>query len=90
MLLRTAETQREFLQPVHAALVEEVSAALRSHFNDPARARLISNETDSVRALARIATAYWVSDALFDPVSTCRKVLPELRAILDGKQPWLD
>lgn len=88
-LLRAADTQREFLQPSHAALLEEVSAALRPHFRDAGRAVQIAAETDSVRTLVRILTAYWTSDALFAPVICVRQVLPELRAILDGKRPWL-
>lgn len=88
-LLRAADTQREFLKAAHAALVEEVSSALRPHFRDAGRAVQIAGETDSVRTLVRILTAYWTSDALFAPVICARQVLPELRAILSGKQPWL-
>ncbi len=87
-LLRSADTLREFLKPAHTALVEEVSSALKPHFRDAGRAEQIAGETDSVRSLVRILTAYWISDASFAPINCARQVVPELRAILDGKQPW--
>ena len=88
-LLRSGETQREFLKPAHTALVEEVSSALRPHFRDAGRALQIGAETDSVRALVRTMTAHWTQDASYDPLTCARTVLPQLRTIADGEQPWL-
>ena len=88
-LLRTADTQREFLQPVHAVLLEEVSADLRKHFREGVRARQIAAESDFVRALVHAMLAHWTSDAQFAPADCARSVLPQLRAIADGNQPWL-
>lgn len=68
--------------------MEEVSSALRPHFREVARARQIAAEADSVRALVHTMLAYWTGDAQYGPADCARVVLPELHAILDGKEPW--
>lgn len=88
-LLRAADAQRDYLQPVHAALVEETTAALQTHFGNAARARQFAAESVRVRALTHTMFAHWTQDAAYAPVNCARKVLPQLRAIADGEQPWL-
>ena len=88
-LLRAADSQRDYLQPVHVAQVEETTAALQIHFGDAARARQYAAESVRVRALTHTLFAHWTQDAAYAPVNCARTVLPQLRAIADGEQPWL-
>ena len=88
-LHRAADSQRAFLQPVHTALVDQVAADLRKHFREAARARQVAAETDAVRALTHVLFAYWTQNAVYAPFDCARSVLPQLRAIADGSQPWL-
>ena len=88
-LLRAADSQRDYLQPVHVAQVEETTAALQIHFGDAARARQFAAESVRVRALTHTLFAHWTQDASYDSITCGRAVLPQLRAIADGEQPWL-
>ena len=77
------------MQPVHAALVEETAAALQPHYGDAARARQFAAESVRVGALTHAMFAHWTQDAAYAPVNCARNMLPQLRAIADGEQPWL-
>ena len=88
-LLRAADSQRDYLKAAHNSLVEETAAALQIHFGDAARARQFAAESVRVRALTHTLFAHWTQDAAYAPVNCARTVLPQLRAIADGGQPWL-